>query len=95
MKLKLTKQAEKKLRKINKSDNKTAKRIKQVIFSLRDGEVSGETLKGFSNFKKYRIGKYRLIYTIVDDELWVTIIEKRETVYETFKHLYDKSGFLK
>ena len=95
MNLKLTKQAEKKLRKINKSDNKTAKRIKQAIFSIRDGEVSGESLKGYTNFKKYRVGKYRLIYTTVDNELWITIIEKRETVYLTFKHLFEKSDFLK
>lgn len=95
MNLKLTKQAEKKLRKINKSDNKTAKRIKEAIFSIRDGEASGESLKGYTNFKKYRVGKYRLIYTVVDDELWITIIEKRETVYLTFKHLFDNSDFLK
>jgi len=95
MNFKLTKQAEKKLRKINKSDNKTAKRIKQAIFSLCDGEVSGESLKGYTNFKKYRIGKYRLIYTVVENELWVTIIEKRETVYLTFKHLFDNSDLLK
>lgn len=95
MNLKLTKQAEKKLRKLKKSDNKTAKRIKEAIFLIRDKEVSGESLKGYTNFKKYRVGKYRLIYTAVDNELWITIIEKRETVYETFKHLFDNSDFLK
>ena len=94
MEYELTKQALKSLKKINKADNKTAKRIKNVIISLRKDEVSGEALQGYTNFKKYRIGKYRLIYTVAEGVLWITIIEKRETVYQTFKHLFDNSDFL-
>ncbi len=90
---KLTKKAVKDLTKINKADNKTAKRIKAAIISLRKGEIKGESLTGATQFKKYRIGKYRLIYTVVDNVLLIIIIEKRETVYATFKHLFDKSNF--
>jgi len=41
-----------------------------------------------------RVGKFRLIHTTVDGMLIVAIIEKRETVYQTFKHLMGNSDFL-
>jgi mRNA-degrading endonuclease RelE of RelBE toxin-antitoxin system len=37
--------------------------------------------------KRIRAGKYRLIYTYQEEILLITIIEKRETVYQTFAHL--------
>jgi len=45
-------------------------------------------------FFKVRVGKFRLIHTTVDGVLIVAIIEKRETVYQTFKHLMGNSDFL-
>ncbi|NYT26980.1 type II toxin-antitoxin system RelE/ParE family toxin [Candidatus Thiodubiliella endoseptemdiera] len=92
--LRLTKQALGQLKKLNKSDKNTAKNIKSVLLSLNSGNITGEVLQGYSSFFKIRIGKFRLIHTTIDGILIVAIIEKRETVYKTFKHLVKNSDFL-
>ncbi len=84
----LTKQALKNLKKIVKSDRANAARIKSVIDKLAEEEIEGRSLQGFSQFKKIRIGKYRLIYADKEEFILITIIEKRETVYQTFEHLF-------
>ena len=91
---KLTKQALKKLSFLAKNDNKTAKKIKEVISKLREDTLEGESLQGYSQFKKIRVGKMRLIYTYQGELLLIAIIEKREEVYQTFTHLVKKSQFL-
>ena len=90
----LTKQAVNQLEKLNNSDRNTAKRIKSALLLLIAGEVTGEALQGYPDFFKVRVGKFRLIHTTIDDVLIIAIIEKRETVYETFKHLIKNSDFL-
>ncbi len=90
----LTKQAVKQLKKLNKSDKNTAIRIKSALLLLSEGDITGETLQGFPDYFKVRIGKFRLIHTTIDGVLIIAIIEKRETVYKTFKHLMENSDFL-
>jgi mRNA-degrading endonuclease RelE of RelBE toxin-antitoxin system len=90
----LTKQAVKQLKKLKKSDANTAKRIKSALILLSEGDITGEALQGYSDFFKVRVGKFRLIHTTIDGVLIVAIIEKRETVYKTFKHLIENSDFL-
>ncbi len=87
MKVVLSKQATKKLKKLQVSDIKIAKRIQVAIEKLQTGEKSAESLVGSPDFKKTRVGKYRIITTIKENDLLVFIIEKRETVYQTFEHL--------
>ncbi len=89
---KLTKQAFKTLTHLAKDNPKIASSIKAVIMKLREGLIEGESLKGYAAFKKIRTGKYRVIYTLRDDILLIAIIEKRETVYATFEHLFKKSS---
>lgn len=91
---KLTKQAFKTLTALAKNDPKTAKKLKDVIECLRKDLISGESLQGYSQFKKIRVGKFRLIYTLQDELLLIAIIEKRATVYQTFEHLFKHSDFL-
>jgi len=83
---KLSKSAIRSLTKIERSDPKTALRIDEKITQLRTQELKGIPLKGASNYSRVRVGKYRIISTIRDDILLVFIIEKRETVYDTFDH---------
>jgi len=92
--IKLTKQALKALKLLSKNDIKTAKRLKSIIEKLRCNSIAGESLQGYSRFKKIRAGKYRLIYTDQEELVLVAIIEKRETVYQTFAHLLKNSSFL-
>ena len=91
---KLTKQAIKQLRLLAKNEVKIAKKLKEVIIQLREDLISGENLQGYSRFKKIRVGKFRLIYTYQEELILIAIIEKRETVYQTFEHLFKKSNFL-
>ena len=91
---KLTKQAFKQLKLLAKNDRKTAEKLKEVILQLREDLTSGESLQGYSQFKKIRVGKFRLIYTFQEELLLIAIIEKRETVYQTFEHLFKNSSFL-
>lgn len=90
----LTKQALKQLKKISKSDKNTAKRIKSALLLLSAGDLIGETLQGYPDFFKVPVGKFRLIHTTINGVLTIAIIEKRETVYQTFKHLIENSNFL-
>ena len=94
MRYKLTKQALKTLVKLEKSDKKTGERIAKKIVQRSRGEISGEAIKGSTDYEKIRVGKYRIISTVKDDVLWVFIIEKRETVYDTFAHLMKNSDLL-
>ena len=91
---KLTKQAFKQLKSLSKNDIKTAKKLKEVIMLLREDLITGESLQGYSKFKKIRVGKFRLIYTFQEEIILIAIIEKRETVYQTFEHLFKSSDFL-
>ena len=91
---KLTNQAFKTLKFLSKNDIKTAKRLKDIIEKLRNDLIAGESLQGYSKFKKIRVGKFRLIYTFQDELVLIAIIEKRETVYQTFAHLLKNSSFL-
>ena len=93
MEYKLTKQAFRKLSELIENDPKTAKKVKEIILNLTNSLINGESLKWYSEFKKIRSGKYRIIYTIKDNTLLTTIIEKRETVYQTFEHLFKNSSF--
>ena len=45
--------------------------------------------------KKIRFSKYRIIYTFDETTVTVAIVDKRETVYQTFAHLIKNSNFLK
>ena len=89
---KFTKQAFKKLTDLSKNEPKIASHIKEIITNLRLDLIEGESLTGYAEFKKLRAGKYRLIYTLRGEVLLIAIIEKRETVYATFKHLFKKSS---
>lgn len=91
---KLTKQAFKKLKGLAKNDPKIAKKLKEIIENLRGDLISGESLQGYSQFKKIRAGNYRLIYTFQEEVLLISIIEKREVVYQTFEHLFKNSSFM-
>ena len=91
---KLTKQAFKVLKLLSKNNPQIAKKIKEIINDLRNDAISGESLQGYRQFKKIRAGKYRLIYSYQEEVLLITIIEKRETVYQTFVHCIKNSNFL-
>ena len=94
--IRLTKQAKKKLQIIQKSHPKIAKTLSVIILGLKCEveTVKGESLQGYSEFKKIRVSKYRIIDTFDAETVTVAIVDKRETVYQTFVHLMKNSNFL-
>ena len=77
------------LKQLKKLDHSEAKRIthylRKQIEPLDDPRQLGKTLKGdLSNLWRYRVGDYRLICELKDNELTVLVIRvgHRKAVYE-------------
>ena len=73
--------AAKALKKIPKSDRT---RLINAIDRLRDTPMAGGTLKGeFAGLRRLRMGAYRIIYEVVEDELVVLVVRigHRKDVY--------------
>jgi addiction module RelE/StbE family toxin len=81
--IKLTKQARKKLQTIQKSHPKIAKTISAIILGLKEDVdmVNGEMLQGYSEFKKVRVSKYRIIYTYDAESVTITKLINQITIY--------------
>ena len=87
----LTKQAIKKLKNLSKNDPKIATQIASSILNLRKDLIKGESLTGFTLYKKIRVRNFRIIYKLENEKLLIAIIDKRETVYKIFEHLVKNS----
>lgn len=76
---------------LKKIDYKDQKRIKQKMEELRnnprpDGVIR---LKEYTDFYRIRIGKYRVIYEIIDSELVILALKvcKREDAYNNLESI--------
>jgi mRNA interferase RelE/StbE len=71
-------------RDIKKLDIREAERVLGLIAEeLPELADSLPELKGnFSGFRKYRIGEYRVIFTILNDSVLITRIRHRREVYK-------------
>jgi len=81
--LQIKKSAAKALAKISKND-----RIGLIgaIDRLREEPNAGGVLKGeFSGLRRLRVGSYRIIYEVIDDQLVVLVVRvaRRRDVYRT------------
>lgn len=57
--------------------------VDKIDFELIKNADSYPTLKGkFSGLRKYRIGDYRVIYSLIDDIVLILRIRNRRDVYE-------------
>ena len=82
--VKLTRQAEKTFDHLMKSQPMMGKRIAQAIDQIAKNPHSGIPLRGdLKGLFKYRVGVYRLLYSIEKNILIVTIIDigHRKEVY--------------
>jgi len=75
------------LKKINSLDKPIAKRIvKKVdyLFSLKDPLSKSVKLQGYSNMYRFRIGDYRVIFTVSTslNNASVLVISHRKDVYK-------------
>ncbi|MBD5436254.1 MAG: type II toxin-antitoxin system RelE/ParE family toxin [Treponema sp.] len=75
-------------KKFLKLDNTIQKQIKKFILKLeklKDPRAEGKSLIGnFSGFWRYRVGDYRLICRIHDEELEILVVEvgHRKEIYD-------------
>ena len=66
---------------INSLDTPTKQRIKAGIEKIPDGDI--KPLHGYSDGRKrLRLGKYRIIFKISDDELRIIEIGSRGDIYK-------------
>jgi mRNA interferase RelE/StbE len=75
-KLELTRQAESVLERIARREPELYKRVVQVLDDLKRDPFQGKPLKGqLKGRYSYRVGTYRIIYTIFRNQLLVVIID--------------------
>jgi mRNA interferase RelE/StbE len=86
MKVILSPQAEKQLKKLSKINQiAIAKRIRVIRDSPRfEGE---EKLKGFRNIYRVRVGDYRIVYRKTRKEVYIVLIRHRKDVYRLVRQL--------
>lgn len=81
-----TSKAIKFLDQLAKKDPLTFKRITSVLVSFEESPFQGKALKNIlKGFYSYRVGAYRIIYTIQQRKLLVTVIKvgHRRDVYDS------------
>jgi len=81
--LQIKKSAAKALAKISKNDRI---RLIEAIDRLREEPNAGGVLKGeFSGLRRLRVGSYRIIYEVIDDQLVVLVVRvaHRRDVYRS------------
>jgi mRNA interferase RelE/StbE len=87
--VKLEKKFEKQFQKLDSSiQRKIAKWLKQHIEGIENPRLLGKSLEGdFKTLWRYRVGKYRIIADIQDDNFVVLVIKagKRNDVYQRRK----------
>lgn len=79
-KVEFTAEADSQLLKLGKTDRERVRKYVKALEILPDPRLRGEALSGnLADFWKYRVGKYRLICRLHDDELLVLVVKIRET----------------
>lgn len=80
-KIKFTKRAKKFIEKQPKNHRE---RIYKAIYKLPKDDV--KKIKGITNLYRLRVGDYRIIYDIIDDELYIEIInaDNRGDIYKNY-----------
>jgi mRNA interferase RelE/StbE len=69
------------LKKLDRSDAETV--LKHITEELPHIADSLPELKGkFAGFRKYRIGDYRVVFTILDDSILITRVRHRREAYK-------------
>ena len=63
------------LKYINKLDRPTAKRIRDAIDLIEKDPRIGKQLTNHGSEHSYRVGSYRILYDVYDNELIVVIVK--------------------
>ena len=78
---------------IKKLPNQVQKKIVHTLFELAENPRPRgvKKLKGPSNLYRLRVGNYRIIYSIKDDELIIVVVKvgSRNRIYQNIKNAKD------
>jgi addiction module RelE/StbE family toxin len=88
-KIQFTRQSKKSLDKLIKNAPEVARMLATQIEMLRDDPTPRNSTKitGYS-CHRVRVGSYRIIYEFDDKTLLVTVVEKRDKVYQKLRRHY-------
>ena len=83
-----SKQADKFLEKLNKSDKNLARQFAEEISFLQKNPLHNSTKKlvRSNNLYRVRVAKYRMIYRFDEEKIYLLVIAKREDVYDFLKN---------
>ena len=85
MKVKITKTAKKSLEKLDITIQKRILDFLSELEILDNPRIKGKSLKGnLKEYWRYRVGDYRILSKIIDDELIILVIDigHRKNIYE-------------
>jgi len=87
MKVILSSQAEKELKKLSKINQiAIARKIRGIRDSIKaEGE---EKLKGFQDIFRIRVGDYRIVYRKSKNRVYIVLIRHRKDVYRLVRQLF-------
>ncbi len=87
MKVILSSQAEKELKKLSKINQiAIARKIRGIRDSIKaEGE---EKLKGFKDIFRIRVGDYRIVYRKSKNRVYIVLIRHRKDVYRLVRQLF-------
>jgi mRNA interferase RelE/StbE len=85
MKITVSSQGEKQLRKLPKFDQIA---VGQKIRSLAGASVGEEKLSGFDSTYRVRVGNYRIVYKKLKESIFIFLIGHRKDIYKRLEQMF-------
>ena len=67
---------------VAKLDTKDKERLLIVLDNIKKNPTRYKSIKYISNGFRARIGNLRVVYMVKENEIWILIVEKRNSVYK-------------
>jgi len=65
-------------------------RIDKILLKLEQNPFLGKPLRySIKNYRSLRVGKYRIIYRIEDDKIFILCFDHRKLIYEELLILFE------
>lgn len=89
MKVVFTIEFEKDYKSLKNKDKTLALQIEKIVFTTRNANhvrdiPNIKKLKGYKEFFRIRVGKFRIGIKIINDTVYFAVFEKRDKIYKRF-----------